>query len=98
MTKISVSEQVQQWLIGLPPETKHRVRLALRGLAHRGVGDIKALSGPLEGYNRLRIGGLRIIYQQLSISEIRMEYANTRDVIYELYQQFLSEKEPSTER
>ncbi len=93
MTKISASEQVQQWLVGLPPETKHRVRLALRTLATKGGGDIKALAGPLEGYNRLRIGGLRIIYQQNSISEIRLEYANTRDVIYELYQQFLSEKE-----
>ncbi len=93
MTKISASRQVQQWLIALPPETRHRVRLALRALASKGSGDIKALAGPLEGYNRLRIGGLRLIYQQISTREIKLEYANTRDVIYELYQQFLSERE-----
>jgi len=87
--RISASEQVQSWLLGLPPQTKRRVRLALRGLA-RGRGDIKGLIGPLSGYNRLRIGGLRIIYRQVRAQEICLEYANTRDVIYELYQDILS--------
>ena len=89
--KISASEQVQSWLAGLPPETKHRVRLALRGLA-RGRGDIKGLIGPLSGFNRLRIGGLRIVYRQTRAQEIRLEYANNRDVIYELYREFLASK------
>jgi len=91
--KISASEQVQRWLAGLPPETKHRVRLALRGLA-RGRGDIKGLIGPLAGFNRLRVGGLRIIYRQIRAREIRLEYANNRDVIYELYREILSLKSP----
>ena len=91
--KISASEQVQCWLAGLPPETKHRVRLALRGLA-RGRGDIKGLIGPLTGFNRLRIGGLRIIYRQVRAREIRLEYANNRDVVYELYREILSLKSP----
>ena len=91
MMKISASEQVQLWLSGLPPETKHRVRLALRGLA-RGRGDIKGLLGPLTGFNRLRIGGLRIIYRQTRARELRLEYANNRDVIYELYREILAAK------
>lgn len=91
--KISASEQVQSWLAGLPPETKRRVRLALRGLA-RGRGDIKGLIGPLTGFNRLRIGGLRIIYRQVRAQEIRLEYANNRDVIYELYREILSSRSP----
>ena len=92
MMKISASEQVQSWLAGLPPETKRRVRLALRGLA-RGRGDIKGLIGPLTGFNRLRIGGLRIIFRQTSPREILLEYANNRDVIYELYQEILSSRD-----
>jgi mRNA-degrading endonuclease RelE of RelBE toxin-antitoxin system len=91
--KISASEQVRTWLAGLPPETKHRVRLALRGLA-RGSGDIKGLIGPLAGFNRLRIGGLRIIYRQTRAREIQLEYANNRDVIYELYRDILASKSP----
>ena len=53
--KISASDQVAVWLCELPRQTKHRVRQALRGLAE-GKGDIKGLQGPLEGFNRLRIG------------------------------------------
>lgn len=89
--RISASEQVQAWLLGLPPQTKRRVRLALRGLA-RGRGDIKGLIGPLAGYNRLRIGGLRIIYRQVRAQEICLEYANNRDVIYELFQDILASR------
>lgn len=91
MMKISASDQVADWLCGLPPQTKHRVRLALRGLA-KGKGDIKGLQGSLEGFNRLRIGGLRIIHRQISGNEIRLEYANTRDAIYELYEQILENR------
>ena len=79
------------WLCGLPPQTKHRVRLAIRGLT-RGQGDVKGLQGPLEGFNRLRIGGLRILYRQIPGNEILLEYANTRDAVYELYQQILANR------
>ena len=89
--EISASEQVAAWLCGLPPQSKRSVRLALRGLI-KGKGDIKGLQGPLEGFNRLRVGGLRIIYRQISGTEILLEYANTRDAVYELYQQILENR------
>jgi len=92
--KISASDQVASWLCGLPPQAKHRVRIALRGLA-KGRGDIKGLQGPLEGFNRLRIGGMRIIYRQTSGRRILLEYANTRDAVYELYEQILANRRPS---
>ena len=86
--KISASEQVSDWLCALPPQTKRRVRTALRALS-KGKGDIKGLQGSLEGLNRLRIGGIRIVFRQISGQEILLEYANTRDVIYELFEQIL---------
>lgn len=89
--KISASEQVADWLCALPPEPKRRVRFALRDLS-KGRGDIKALQGPLEGFNRLRIGGRRIIYRQISPRQILLEYANTRDVIYEMFEQILTSR------
>jgi hypothetical protein len=52
--KISASEQVQRWLVALPPDTKKRVRRELRGLQN-GRGDIKALRGELEGFCRSSI-------------------------------------------
>lgn len=87
--KISASDQVAAWLIALPPQTKKRVRSALRNLA-RGHGDIKGLQGDLEGFSRIRIGGIRVLYRQISARELRLEYANTRDVVYELFRQFLA--------
>lgn len=89
--KISASDQVAGWLVALAPQTKRRVRLALRALA-KGRGDIKGLQGPLEGFNRLRIGGLRVIYRQVSGNEILLEFGNTRDAVYELYEQILKNR------
>jgi mRNA-degrading endonuclease RelE of RelBE toxin-antitoxin system len=63
----------------------------LRALA-KGRGDIKGLQASLEGFNRLRIGGIRIIFRQISGMEILLEYANTHDVIYILFEQILSER------
>jgi mRNA-degrading endonuclease RelE of RelBE toxin-antitoxin system len=88
--KISASDQVATWLTALPPQTKRRVRAALRALAKR-KGDIKGLQGDLEGFSRLRIGGIRILHRQVSAREIRLEYANTRDVVYEMFRQLLAD-------
>jgi len=90
--KISASDQVAAWLIALPPQTKRRVRAALRALT-KGRGDVKGLQGDLEGFSRLRIGGIRILYRQVSAGEIRLEYANTRDVVYEMFTNFLASRE-----
>jgi mRNA-degrading endonuclease RelE of RelBE toxin-antitoxin system len=88
--KISASDHVAAWLTSLPPQTKKRVRAALRALA-KGNGDIKGLQGDLEGFSRLRIGGIRILHRQVSARDIRLEYANTRDVVYEMFRQLLAE-------
>jgi len=92
MIRISASKQVAAWLTALPPQTKHRVRLALRGLV-KGKGDIKGLQGPLEGFCRLRVGGIRIIYRQISSKEIRLDCAQTRDVVYEMFERLLQNRD-----
>lgn len=92
MIRISASDQVAAWLTALPPQTKHRVRMAVRGLA-RGQGDIKGLQGPLEGFNRLRVGGIRILYRQVSSQEICLEYAHTRDAVYEIFERILKNRD-----
>lgn len=90
--KILASEQVQAWLAALPPESKKRVRLALRGLEH-GRGDIKALHGELAGFNRLRIGGRRVVYSQHPGRVLRLEYADSRDVVYENFLRIIEDRE-----
>jgi mRNA-degrading endonuclease RelE of RelBE toxin-antitoxin system len=92
--KISASEQVQRWLVSLPPDSKKRVRAALRGL-QEGHADIKALRGPLEGFCRLRVGGLRIIYSHHPGKLMRLEYADTRDAVYETFLAVLRQRKAS---
>jgi mRNA-degrading endonuclease RelE of RelBE toxin-antitoxin system len=89
--KISASEQVQRWLVALPPDTKKRVRRELRGLQN-WRGDIKALRGELEGFCRLRIEGLRIVYSQHRGNIIRLEYADSRDLVYETFLKVLHDR------
>ena len=84
--KISASEQVTGWLRGLPPEPKRRVRAALRGLKD-SRGDIKGLRGELDGFYRLRVGGYRIVYRVMEGQVIRLDYADTRDAVYEAFRQ-----------
>jgi mRNA-degrading endonuclease RelE of RelBE toxin-antitoxin system len=84
--KILASDQVARWLRNLPPESKQRVRAALRRL-ERWQGDIKPLRSKLEGLYRLRVGGYRIVYRMISKTQIRLEYADIRDVVYEAFRQ-----------
>jgi hypothetical protein len=56
------------------------------------VEVMTAAPSDLSGFNRLRVGGLRIIFRQTRPREIRLEYANNRDVIYELYRETPSGK------
>ncbi len=84
--KISASEQVAEWLSRLAPEPKRRVRAALRNL-ETWCEDIASLHGELEGFYRLRIGGYRIFFRVMPRQMIRLEYADTRDVIYEVLRQ-----------
>lgn len=89
--KISASEQVQSWLVALPPDAKKRVRQALREL-QKDKGDIQALRNELTGFNRLRIGGVRIIYSQHPGRIIQLEFADTRDVVYENFLEVLARR------
>ena len=93
--KISASEQVQVWLLGLPPETKRRVRQALKtlraGRSHRL--DLQSLRRELEGFYRLRIGDYRIIYHLEPGRIIRLDYADIRDVVYDLFRQLRALRE-----
>ena len=84
--KISASEEVAGWLSRLAPEPKRRVRAALKSL-ETWRGDIAPLHSELEGFYRLRIGGYRIVFRVMQRQNIRLEYADTRDVVYEVFRQ-----------
>ena len=92
--KISASEQVQLWLAGLPPETKKKVRLALKALAgwSKNLNNVP-LRRELEGFYRLRVGNYRIIYHLEASQNICLDYADLRDEVYEAFKRLQALRE-----
>jgi mRNA-degrading endonuclease RelE of RelBE toxin-antitoxin system len=94
MKRISASEQVAVWLAGLPPETKRRVRTALKDLARSARGlDIKALRRELEGFYRLRVRDYRIVYHLENRQRICLDYVELREVVYEAFRRLRALRE-----
>lgn len=90
MMRILASEQVQRWLVSLPPETKKRIRAELKLLASGKAEEITALRGELDGYLRLRIGDYRIIYHLETGQAIKLDYADIRETIYGTFLEILT--------
>jgi mRNA-degrading endonuclease RelE of RelBE toxin-antitoxin system len=93
--KISASEQVQLWLAGLPPQTRRRVRAALKGLVASARDlDLKALRRELEGFYRLRVGDHRIVYHLETKQTICLDYVDLREEVYEAFRRLRALREP----
>ncbi len=90
-----VSGQVHEFVRRQPPESRRRLRLAMRALA-REQGDIKALEGPLTGLYRLRIGRYRVLFAYSPPKRgnpvIQCLFAECRDVVYEVFEQLMTER------
>lgn len=92
MMTVELSEQVVSFVRSQSPESRRRLRLALRKLA-TDRGDIKALEGPLRGYHRLRVGPCRIVFAYATCAgasaAIRCLFAEQRDTIYTVFSRML---------
>jgi len=93
MMPVRIQEEVLGYLRTLPPQPRHALRLAIKGLA-RERGDIKPLVEELEGFHRLRVGSHRVIFELEMIDGVRTVtcvYAGPRRWIYEVFQSRLQE-------
>jgi mRNA interferase RelE/StbE len=88
---IKLSQQVIEFIQSLPPEPRHQLRLALKGLA-KGQGDIKELEGPLANYSRLRVSGYRVILFYRMPNTIECIFAERRSIVYEVFADELRRK------
>lgn len=83
--RVTVREQVKGFVETLAPESRRKVRLALRRLeAERG--DILSLKEKLSGYHRLRIGSHRVLFRYLPGKVIECVYAEERSLVYHLFE------------
>lgn len=89
--RVQMREQVLGFIESLAPESRRRIRLALRGLETE-QGDCLALRERLAGYHRLRVGGYRIVYRYLPGRVIECVFAEERSLIYHLFEREFIER------
>ena len=84
MRNVRLSDQVRDYVCGLPPIQKKRVRFGLRGLVNL-EGDIKDFERQLDGYCRLRVHQFRIILK-IYPDHVNCIFIERRNIIYEVFQ------------
>ena len=91
--RVLAAAQVSEFIRTLAPETRRRVRLALRGL-ELDRGDVKALEGTLLGYHRLRVGAVRMIFRygpsETGGPAVYGVFAEHRSLVYLLLEDLLA--------
>ena len=87
---VRLSEQVVSFAGELAPESRRRLKAALKGL-EAWKGDIRQLEGPLSGYHRLRAGGFRVIFKSRG-SAADCVFIERRSIVYEVFETQLREK------
>ena len=91
--RMRVCPQVEEFVKALAPEPRLRLTRALKGLADNR-GDIKVLEGRLQGYQRLRVAGFRVISRERYLEGERVidcVFAERRSVVYEILATLLAE-------
>lgn len=90
--KLILEDQVLAFIQRQPPETRRRLREALRAVAS-GADFPEPLEDELDGFYKLKINRIRIILKMESGGDgpvIKAVFAERRGVVYEIFRQLLS--------
>jgi mRNA-degrading endonuclease RelE of RelBE toxin-antitoxin system len=82
--QVQVREQVRRFIGRLAPETRKKIRKALRELETEQK-DCLPLREKFAGYHRLRIGGYRIVFRYQPGRIIDCVFAEERSLVYHLF-------------
>jgi len=85
---VQLAPQVVSFLRTQAPDTRRRLRLAIRALEH-DRGDIQPLEGALDGYHRVRVGAFRIIIRYAPRAMTVCVFAERRSMVYVLLENLL---------
>lgn len=89
--KVKVTGQVLAFQARQHPELRRALKAGILGLAS-GRGDLKALHDNLEGYSRLAVRGVRVIFRIRPDGGIECVFAERRRLVYELFATTLRER------
>ena len=92
---IQLSEQVKKYVATLPPESRRKIRDALRAL-EQGRGEMTPLTDDLEGFHRLKLPPRRIIFHYKASKSgpvCHCDFIEMRAVVYEQFSALVSQGE-----
>jgi mRNA-degrading endonuclease RelE of RelBE toxin-antitoxin system len=94
--KVNVSAQVRDYVRRLAPDSRRRLRAAIR-LLESERGDIKSLEEDLHGYCRLKVRAYRVIFayrgtKRPSPPEIDCLFCEHRSIVYEALTKIASQR------
>ena len=95
--RIQLRAQVKDFMDRLAPEPRRRLKLALRSL-ESDRGDRTTLREGLAGYQRLRVGGYRVIFRYLPGGVTECVFAERRSLVYQLFEREMLERLRHEER
>ncbi len=88
---VLIEEQVVAFVQRQPPETRRALRAALHAVAS-GKTFPEPLEDELDGFYKLKVGGIRILMQMEANPEgpvFKAVFAEKRRVVYELFSQII---------
>src|SRR5687768_8575848 len=91
-SRVVIGEQVKAFLESLAPESRRKLWSGIKKLPS-GKGDIKQLEGLLAPYWRLRVGRMRVVFDQRSVKGERQLvcfFADYRATVYSVLEQLLA--------
>ena len=79
---MTISDQVVAALKGLHPGVRADIRRALDDVSAGKRRDVRALTGELAGFWRLRVGRHRVVLRRDKAGELIAEFLGPRNTVY----------------
>ena len=98
MYKLRVPDHLAEFIRGLHPELKRKIKGSLKNIAAEPIAG-KPLKEELDGLRSLRISRFRIVYQIAEPREIQIIAIGPRELIYEeTYRLIMKESKGSSKK
>lgn len=91
-SRLVVRQQVHDFIVALAPEPRRRLWAGIKGLPLE-KGDVLQLDGKLAPYFRLRVGNIRIVFEETSVAGERVLvcfFADYRATTYKTLSQLIA--------
>jgi mRNA-degrading endonuclease RelE of RelBE toxin-antitoxin system len=92
ITRVEVRQQVRDFIAALAPEPRRKLWAGIKGLANN-KGDVLLMEGKLAPFFRLRVGKIRVVFEEKSIGGERIVtcfFADYRATIYKTLSQIIA--------